>query len=146
MTQNEIRAAIILRVTNSGILDEQYISIGNDDTFNIPSTDVALWARLSTRFNNRTQRTLGGVGVCTKHTRVGIATLQVFTPITRGEYASDEAARQFEALFTKQTGDRPLHYGGSSSGGEVRTETAERDGPWYQQNIIIPFWSDEVVA
>lgn len=140
MTINEARAAIMLRLIGSGFTPEQYTDLGSGGpTFNIPDVSVPVWGRLSVRFNLHPQQTLGGVGVPVKFRRIGIATVQVFTPITSGEYTNDEACQVVESAFIKQTGDTPLQYGGVPAGGDIRIESVGRDGVWFQQNVIIPF-------
>lgn len=140
MTINEARAAIMLRVLNSGLAPTDRIDLGSGGpTFNIPDVSVPVWGRLSVRFNLNPQQTLGGNGVPVKFRRIGIATVQVFTPINNGEYSNDEACQVVESAFIKQTGDTPLQYGGVPAGGDIRIESVGRDGVWFQQNVIIPF-------
>ena len=69
--------------------------------------------------------------------------MQVFTPVTNGEYLNDLTCAEYEAALTDLADDRPLYYGGDPSGGDIRIDTAGRDGAWYQQNLVVPFWIDE---
>jgi len=89
---------------------------------------------------------IGGRGVNRKYTRVGIATIQVFTPITNGEYDNDESCTAYESGLLDLADDSPLHYGGVPSGGDIRIDSVGRDGAWYQQNVIVPFYVDECIA
>ncbi|AUR98368.1 tail-completion protein [Vibrio phage 1.250.O._10N.261.55.E11] len=143
MTPNEARAAIILRILSVGSIPDDQIDFDNGETFNVPSTDVNIWARVSIRFNARNRVSIGGRAVNRKYTRVGIATIQVFTPVTNGEYLNDLTCAEYEAALTDLADDRPLYYGGVPSGGDIRIDTVGRDGAWYGQNVVIPFWVDE---
>lgn len=143
MTPNEARAAIINRIIAIGAIPTDRIDFDNGETFDIPSTDVPVWARVSIRFNNRNRESLGGRAVSRKYKRVGIATIQVFTPITNGEYGNDIACTAYESGLLDLADDRPLYYGGVPAGGDLRIDSVGRDGAWYQQNLIIPFWVDE---
>lgn len=145
MTPNEARAAIINRIIAIGAIPTDQIDFDNGETFNIPSTDVNIWARVSIRFNNRTRESLGGRTVSRKYKRVGIATIQVFTPVTNGEYDNDIACTTYESALLDLTDDSPLYYGGVPAGGDLRIDSAGRDGARYQQNVIVPFWVDECV-
>lgn len=146
MTPNEARAAIINRIIAIGAVPTDQIDFDNGETFDEPSTNVPIWARVSIRFNNRTRASIGGRGVNRKYTRVGIATIQVFTPITSGEYDNDEACTAYESGLLDLADDSPLHYGGVPSGGDIRIDSVGRDGAWYQQNVIVPFYVDECIA
>lgn len=145
MTPNEARAAIILRILAIDAIPQEQIDFDNGETFDVPSTDVNVWARVSIRFNNRNRESLGGRTVSRKFKRVGIATIQVFTPVTSGEYLNDLTCADYEAALLDLTDDRPLYYGGVPSGGDLRIDTIGRDGPWYQQNVVVPFWIDECI-
>ena len=143
MTPNEARAALITRILSVGAIPDDQIDFDNGETFNVPSTNVSIWARVSIRFNGRNRESMGGRSVSRKYKRVGIATIQVFTPVTDGEYYNDLACAEYEAALTDLADDRPLYYGGTPSGGDIRIDTVGRDGAWYGQNVVIPVWVDE---
>ena len=143
MTPNEARATIINRILSVGSIPDDQIDFDNGETFNKPSTDVQVWARVSIRFNNRPRVSIGGRSVNRKYTRVGIATMQVFTPVTSGEHLNDLTCAEYEAALIDLADDRPLYYGGVPSGGDIRIDSVGRDGSWYQQNLVVPFWIDE---
>lgn len=147
MTQNEMRAKVMLRLMSIGSLADDVNYDDNGAVYKYTVNDgTGAWFNMSIRFNGRDQVTLGGTGVCTKHRRYGIATVQVFTPRSSGEYDNDTLCAAIETEFTKQTGDKPLVYGGSSSGGDVRTVSVGTDDSWYQQNVIIPISADETIG
>lgn len=146
MTPNETRIAVINRILSISAIPDTHISFDNGETFDVPSTDVPVWGRVTVRFNAHPRVSLGGRAVSRKYKRVGIATIQIFTPVTNGEYDNDVACAAYEAALTDLADDQPLYYGGDQAGGDIRIDSVGRDGAWYQQNVVIPFWADECLV
>lgn len=146
-TPNDARVAIINRLGALPIVTGLSADLNDNRSYKsvIDGSDTE-WVRLTIQVNDGEQTTLGGPGVQTRHDVAGIATVQVFTEINSGEYLNDLIADTIWREFVKQAGDRPIVYGNSRAGGDVRVQTVGRDGSWYQQNVIIPWWFQRCIS
>lgn len=146
-TINDVRVAIINRLSAVPGLGGLSVDLNDNRSYKlvVNGSDTE-WVRLTIGATDGQQTTLGGDGVTTRFDTAGLATVQVFTEIGSGEFRNDEIIREIYLEFVKQTGDRPIVYGGRQAGGDVRVVSVGRDGAWYQQNIIIPWWFDECIT
>lgn len=138
MTINDIRAVITkrllaLNLTVQGTeLDGEQFDPAAEDT----------WVRLNVRFNAGAVTTLGGEGVPVRRNRVGIAYINVFTPL-KGDsvYQNDELCEQIIQGFEAVWQDPCIRYGQPTG---VRVETEGRDDNWWLQTVVVPFTAEDV--
>lgn len=140
MEINEARVKILQRVGSIlGATVGQEITDQNISYTAYLNDARTLWVRVTVQMGRGGAVTLGGEGVQTRKDNPGIAIIQVFNEINEGTYENDQVCQQLVDGFHKQTGDRPLIYGGSQAGGEIGIENVGRDGAWFQQNVVVPF-------
>lgn len=140
MEINEARVKILQRV--GSILDatvSQEITDQNIAYTAYLNDARTLWVRVTIQMTRGGAVTLGGAGVQTRKDNPGLAIIQVFSEIGEGLYENDRVCQLLVDGFHKQTGDRPLIYGGTPAGGEIGINDVGRDGAWYQQNVVVPF-------
>lgn len=71
----------------------------------------------------------------------GTLILQLFQPYRQGTYPTDRMA--WELLRTLRLGTGPTGVSFHGLGGAAaRVETVGADGPWYQQNLVVPFYAN----
>jgi len=103
----------------------------------IPGSDTA-WARIQIRHNEGGHAALGPPGQ-QKFERVGVVTVQVFTPLGDGRLAADRlmqaALRAFEGK-TVRRGSSEVWFR------RVRANEMGRNEAWYQINVIAEFEYD----
>lgn len=138
MTINDIRALITTRLINLGLavdgteIDGEQYDPGANDT----------WVRISVQFNTGSISTLGGDGVPRRRNRVGIAYINVFTPLKgQSVYDNDELCEQILQGFEGVWQDPCIRYGQPTG---VRVETSGRDSNWWLQTVVVPFTAEDV--
>lgn len=137
MTINDIRAMITTRLLNLGLIVNGVEIDG--EKYDPKTTDT--WVRLSVRFNAGAITTLGGEGVSRRRDRIGIAYVNVFTPMQQGVFPNDELCEQLVQAFEGQWADPCINYGQPTG---VRIETEGRDDEWYLQTVVVPFTAEVV--
>ena len=137
MTINDIRAVITTRLLNLGLIVDGVEIDG--EKYDPKTTDT--WVRLSVRFNAGAITTLGGGGVSRRRERIGIAYVNVFTPMQQGVFPNDELCEQLVQAFEGQWADACINYGQPTG---VRIETEGRDDEWYLQTVVVPFTAEVV--
>jgi len=91
---------------------------------------------LTIKTANNKQVSLGGVGN-RRFRKTGIAIVQIFAPLGKGDKPADLLASYIETAFTGSKTDG-VHYGVA----EVK-EIGERNGMW-QINVNCPFYADSI--
>lgn len=128
MTPKEARNAIFTRYLTefSGQFD---IALDNQK-FTPPETgDGVKWVRVSIKFNDGTQSSLGQSGN-RKFEKYGLLFIQVFTPDGHATNDNDELAEDSLNLFEgERLGELWFNNG--------RIVTIGPDGEWYQQNVVL---------
>ena len=137
MTINDIRAAITTRLLNLGLIVDGVEIDG--EKYDPKTTDT--WVRLTVQFNAGGITTLGGEGVSRRRDRIGIAYVNVFTPMQQGVFPNDELCEQLVQAFEGQWADPCINYGQPTG---VRIETEGRDDEWYLQTVVVPFTAEVV--
>lgn len=138
MTINDIRAAITRRVLNLNLINQDKVE-SDGLQFDPKTTDT--WIRISVRFNTGAITTLGGEEVLRRRDRIGIAYVNVFTPMQDGVSPNDELCEQLVQAFEGQWADPCINYGQPTG---VRIETEGRDDEWYLQTVVVPFTAEVV--
>lgn len=138
MTINDIRAAITRRVLNLNLINQNKVE-SDGLQFDPKTTDT--WIRISVRFNAGAITTLGGEDVLRRRDRIGIAYVNVFTPMQDGVSPNDELCEQIVQAFEGQWADPCINYGQPTG---VRIETEGRDDEWYLQTVVVPFTAEVV--
>lgn len=137
MTINDIRAVITTRLLNLGLIVDGVEIDG--EKYDPKTTDT--WVRLTVQFNAGGITTLGGEGVSRRRDRIGIAYVNVFTPMQKGVFPNDELCEQLVQAFEGQWADPCINYGQPTG---VRIETEGRDDEWYLQTVVVPFTAEVV--
>lgn len=137
MTINDIRAVITTRLLNLGLIIDGVEIDG--EKYDPKTTDT--WVRLTVKFNAGGITTLGGEGVSRRRDRIGIAYVNVFTPMQQGVFPNDEMCEQLVQAFEGQWADPCINYGQPTG---VRIETEGRDDEWYLQTVVVPFTAEVV--
>lgn len=137
MTINDIRALITTRLLNLSLLVDGTEIDG--EKFDPKTTDT--WVRLTIQFNAGAITTLGGEGVARRRDRVGVAYINVFTPMDQGVFPNDELCEEIVQGFEGQWSDPCVNYGQPTG---VRIETEGRDDEWYLQTVVVPFTAEVV--
>lgn len=137
MTINDIRAVITTRLLNLGLIVDGVEIDG--EKYDPKTTDT--WVRLTVQFNAGGITTLGGEGVSRRRDRIGIAYVNVFTPMQQGVFPNDELCEQLVQAFEGQWADPCINYGQPTG---VRIETEGRDAEWYLQTVVVPFNAEVV--
>ncbi len=123
------------------MLNTAWLTTGYDmfweDVRDQRSADSDPWASTYLRHTFSNQSTLGGQGN-RSFTRIGMITVQIFTPIGKGLSESRMLAKVVSDTFE----------GKASPGGvwfkNVRPKEVGRDGEFYQIDVLIEFSYDEV--
>lgn len=113
-----------------------YDDFGQD----IPNTDTP-WARIQIRHNGGEQATIQEVGQ-REFERIGIITVQIFTPLNDGRKSVDLYSQAAVRAFEKKAAQK---IGGSVD--EVWFRNAQineigRNESWYQTNVTVQFEYD----
>lgn len=108
-TINAARSAILLRLTQSGLVPLDRIDFGGGsiETDGLPTDGV--WVRPVVKFAGGGVDSLGGEDVATRRVRSGTLIVQVFAELGLGEFAADELADQLLRLYEGRA-DRPVYY------------------------------------
>jgi len=138
MTINDVRATITKRLLALNAVDQK--SIETDGFLLNPKADQT-WLRLTIQFNAAGITTLGGSGVATRRNRMGVAYVNVFTPMSKGVAINDNLCDVVFKEFEGQWADPCIRYGQPTG---VRIETSGRDESWYLQTVVIPFTAEVV--
>jgi hypothetical protein len=128
MTPKEARNAIFARYLTE--FDGQFPIALDNQPFTPPETgDGVKWARVSVKFNDGTQSSLGKSGN-RKFEKYGLLFVQVFTPTGHATNDNDELAEESLDLFEgERLGDLWFNNG--------RIVTVGSDDEWYQQNVVL---------
>jgi len=137
VTINDIRAVITTRLLNLGLIVDGVEIDG--EKYDPKTTDT--WVRLTVQFNAGGITTLGGEGVSRRRDRIGVAYVNVFTPMQQGVFPNDELCEQLVQTFEGQWEDPCINYGQPTG---VRIETEGRDDEWYLQTVVVPFTAEVV--
>lgn len=128
MTPKEVRNAIFTRYLTE--FNGQFPIALDNQPFTPPETgDGVKWVRVSVKFNNGAQSSLGKSGN-RKFTKYGLLFIQVFTPTGHATNDNDELAEESLSLFE---GERL----GSLWFNNGRILTVGSDDEWYQQNAVL---------
>lgn len=106
----------------------------------VPPNDCAAWARVSLRHNDSDIASLGGVGARKWRTE-GRVWVQVFTELGLGRRSNDTLLEVAIDIFRgKRVGTAPVvrFY-------DIKPMEVGPEGPWFQQDLSVFFWYDEVV-
>jgi len=128
MTPKEARNAIFMRYLNE--FNGQFPIALDNQKFTPPDTgDGVKWTRVSVKFNDGTQGSLGQPGN-RRFEKYGLLFIQVFTPTEHATNDNDELAEDSLDLFEGvRLGDLWFNNG--------RIETVGSDDVWYQQNVVL---------
>jgi hypothetical protein len=106
----------------------------------------AAWVRIQIRHNAGGVTGIGGpAGARRRTTKLGLATVQVFTPLfnddgsARGLSLNEELAKVAKDAFEAQTTTSGVIFR------NVRINEVGPGGPWYQSNVLAEFEYDEFV-
>lgn len=112
--------------------------IYDDTTQEVPSGDTP-WCRVTIRHNISGRATVGGEVGARRFRRVGVLTVQIFTPTGEGLSNADIFAKvALDAFEGNSTGSDAIEFR------NVTVNEVGRDGPWYQTNVLTEFEYDEV--
>jgi hypothetical protein len=105
-----------------------------------PPDDCASWARVSVRHSDSDIASLGGVGARKWRTE-GRVWVQIFTKLGVGRNASDGLVEVAIDVFRgKKVGISPV-----VRFWDIKPIEIGPEGPWFQQDVSVHFWYDEVV-
>ncbi len=96
-----------------------------------------LWVRLSVKPGESEQQDIGGSTAVRQRT-IGVVIAQVFSPLDVGDKPARDLAELIRAaLGRKRDGKVQFRV--------AAIETIGRSEPWWQVNVTVPFYEDEVV-
>lgn len=105
----------------------------------IPPKNGTAWARIQVRHNSFFKATVGGEVGNRRFRRVGLVTIQIFTPVGEGLSQADSLAKiALDAFEGKSTGADSIEFR------NARINEIGRDGSWFQTNVLVDFEYDEV--
>lgn len=95
------------------------------------------WARVTVRHVDGNQPTLAGPSGKRRYTKMGIVTIQLFTP-SDGLVSADSIADLLEAAFRGVDSPNGVWFR------NPRSNEVGVNGPWFQTNVIVDFEYDQV--
>ena len=96
-----------------------------------------LWVRLSVKPGESEQQDIGGATPVRQRT-IGVVIAQVFSPLDVGDKPARDLAELIRAALSRKR-DGKVQFRVAA------IETIGRDDPWWQVNVTVPFYEDEVV-
>jgi hypothetical protein len=133
VTHNQARDIIIaaFRTGWSSATDVAY-----DNEQFTPTDSTSAWARFVVHFNGSKQVSIAPSG-SRSFRRFGIVSIQIFTSVSDNTFNSDTYANTALSIFEGKVISNVHFYDGGIT-------TVGVDGKWYQQNVVIYFYFDEI--
>lgn len=133
VTENEARAAIV-NAFETGWASATLVL--HDNAPGEPPDGTASWVRVSVRFYDGEQISLGPTG-SRLFRRYGILTIQVFVIVGTSTYTIDGLVRTAKNIFEGKTLSGVTFR-------NARQVTVGADEKWWQENVVAEFWFDEI--
>lgn len=133
MTHEDLHNAIRSRMDAQVAVPES-VAVQYDNEGEAPPSD-AVWIRCAVQVGRSEQADMGSTTV--RERTVGVVMAQVFCPADEGDQPGLEMADKIKAAFRRVT----------AGGVTYRVPSIEpqgRDGKWWQINVTVPFYSDDV--
>lgn len=97
-----------------------------------------LWVRLSIKPGESEQQDIGGATNAVRQRTIGVVIAQVFSPLDVGDKPARDLAELIRAALSRKR-DGKVQFRVAA------IETIGRSEPWWQVNVTVPFYEDEVL-
>jgi hypothetical protein len=133
VTHNEARNTIIAAFNT---VWGSTTAVAYDNASYTPPDGNTAWTSFSVQFNGGKQMSIGASG-SRDFRRFGIVLIQIFTPAEDSTYNNDVNAMKALNIFDGKTINSVVFYEGA-------VDTVGVEGKWFQQNVIVYFYFNEI--